>query len=78
MMFAMIAGSMIAGQIMTRFGHYRLLALVGIWHNQICGYATRAVLPYDQRLSRLPATSRRPAMPASPAWLRPGARRICL
>ncbi|MFN7225527.1 MAG: glucose-6-phosphate isomerase, partial [Paracoccaceae bacterium] len=32
-----------------------LLALVGIWHNQICGYATRAVLPYDQRLSRLPA-----------------------
>ncbi|MDO9638569.1 MAG: glucose-6-phosphate isomerase [Pseudotabrizicola sp.] len=32
-----------------------LLALIGIWHNQICGYATRAVLPYDQRLSRLPA-----------------------
>jgi glucose-6-phosphate isomerase len=32
-----------------------LLALVGIWHNQICGHATRAVLPYDQRLSRLPA-----------------------
>ncbi|TGD65011.1 glucose-6-phosphate isomerase [Tabrizicola sp. WMC-M-20] len=32
-----------------------LLALVGIWHNQICGYTTRAVLPYDQRLSRLPA-----------------------
>ncbi|WP_151717563.1 glucose-6-phosphate isomerase [Gemmobacter serpentinus] len=32
-----------------------LLALVGVWHNQICGYATRAVLPYDQRLSRLPA-----------------------
>ncbi len=32
-----------------------LLALVGIWHNQICGYATRAVLPYDQRLSRLAA-----------------------
>ena len=32
-----------------------LLALVGLWHNQICGYATRAVLPYDQRLSRLPA-----------------------
>ncbi|MBC7477813.1 MAG: glucose-6-phosphate isomerase, partial [Pseudorhodobacter sp.] len=31
-----------------------LLALVGIWHNQICGYATRAVLPYDQRLLRLP------------------------
>ncbi len=32
-----------------------LLALVGIWHNQILGHATRAVLPYDQRLSRLPA-----------------------
>ena len=32
-----------------------LLALVGIWHNQICGYSTRAVLPYDQRLARLPA-----------------------
>jgi glucose-6-phosphate isomerase len=32
-----------------------LLSLVGIWHNQLCGYATRAVLPYDQRLARLPA-----------------------
>ncbi|MEO8245190.1 MAG: glucose-6-phosphate isomerase [bacterium] len=32
-----------------------LLALVGIWHNQICGKATRAVLPYEQRLLRLPA-----------------------
>ena len=32
-----------------------LLALVGIWHHQICGYATRAVLPYDNRLARLPA-----------------------
>jgi glucose-6-phosphate isomerase len=32
-----------------------LLALTGIWHNQINGYATRAVLPYAQRLSRLPA-----------------------
>jgi glucose-6-phosphate isomerase len=32
-----------------------LLALVGIWHNQICGHATRAVLPYDQRLGQLPA-----------------------
>ncbi|MFV0492851.1 MAG: glucose-6-phosphate isomerase [Pseudorhodobacter sp.] len=32
-----------------------LLALVGIWHNQVCGHATRAVLPYDQRLLRLPA-----------------------
>ncbi|MEM8869251.1 MAG: glucose-6-phosphate isomerase [Pseudomonadota bacterium] len=32
-----------------------LLGLVGIWHNNICGYPTRAVLPYDQRLLRLPA-----------------------
>ena len=32
-----------------------LLALVGIWHNQICGWPTRAVLPYDNRLARLPA-----------------------
>lgn len=32
-----------------------LLALVGIWHSNICGYDTRAVLPYDQRLLRLPA-----------------------
>ena len=32
-----------------------LLALVGIWHNQVCGYATRAVLPYDNNLSRLAA-----------------------
>ncbi|EYD76729.1 Glucose-6-phosphate isomerase [Rubellimicrobium mesophilum DSM 19309] len=32
-----------------------LLALVGLWHNQVCGYATRAVLPYDNRLMRLPA-----------------------
>ena len=32
-----------------------MLALVGVWHNQLCGHATRAVLPYDQRLSRLPA-----------------------
>lgn len=31
-----------------------VLALVGIWHNQICGYTTRAVLPYDERLSLLP------------------------
>ncbi|MGB3245538.1 MAG: glucose-6-phosphate isomerase, partial [Sulfitobacter sp.] len=31
-----------------------MLALVGLWHNQVCGYASRAVLPYDQRLARLP------------------------
>ncbi|MBV0892516.1 glucose-6-phosphate isomerase [Paracoccus sp. Z118] len=32
-----------------------MLALVGIWHHQICRYPTRAVLPYEQRLLRLPA-----------------------
>ncbi|MBV0912034.1 glucose-6-phosphate isomerase [Anianabacter salinae] len=32
-----------------------MLALVGLWHHQVCGYPTRAVLPYDQRLSRLAA-----------------------
>ncbi|AXI46750.1 glucose-6-phosphate isomerase [Sulfitobacter sp. SK012] len=31
-----------------------MLALVGIWHNQICGYTSRAVLPYDERLGQLP------------------------
>jgi glucose-6-phosphate isomerase len=41
----------------TPFAHNMpvMLALVGLWHNQSCGHATRAVLPYDQRLSRLPA-----------------------
>ncbi|WP_305983895.1 glucose-6-phosphate isomerase [Roseibium sp. MMSF_3544] len=32
-----------------------LMALVGIWHRDILGYTARAVLPYDQRLARLPA-----------------------
>jgi glucose-6-phosphate isomerase len=32
-----------------------LLALSGIWHHQVCGYGTRAVLPYDQRLVLLPS-----------------------
>ncbi|MBL4646969.1 MAG: glucose-6-phosphate isomerase, partial [Rhizobiales bacterium] len=32
-----------------------LMALVGIWHRSICNYSSRAVLPYDQRLSRFPA-----------------------
>jgi glucose-6-phosphate isomerase len=32
-----------------------MLALVGLWHHQVCGHATRAVLPYDQRLALLPA-----------------------
>jgi glucose-6-phosphate isomerase len=32
-----------------------MLALIGLWHHQGMGFPTRAVLPYDQRLSRLPA-----------------------
>jgi glucose-6-phosphate isomerase len=32
-----------------------LLALVGLWHRNICGHAARAILPYDERLARLPA-----------------------
>jgi glucose-6-phosphate isomerase len=32
-----------------------LLGLVGIWHRNVMGYPTRAVIPYDQRLARLPA-----------------------
>ena len=32
-----------------------LLGLVGWWHRVVCGYPARAVIPYDQRLSRLPA-----------------------
>jgi glucose-6-phosphate isomerase len=32
-----------------------MLALTGIWHHQGLGYGTRAVLPYEQRLARLPA-----------------------
>jgi glucose-6-phosphate isomerase len=51
------------GQAMDR--HFRaadplenlpvMLALTGIWHHQGCGFGTRAVLPYEQRLARLPA-----------------------
>ena len=32
-----------------------ILGLVGWWHRVVCGYPARAVIPYDQRLSRLPA-----------------------
>ncbi|MFQ5438276.1 MAG: glucose-6-phosphate isomerase, partial [Paracoccaceae bacterium] len=32
-----------------------LLALSGIWHRNFCGYHSRAILPYDQRLHLLPA-----------------------
>ncbi|MBP7243307.1 glucose-6-phosphate isomerase [Amaricoccus sp.] len=32
-----------------------LLGLVGVWHRNLMGYPSRAILPYDQRLGRLPA-----------------------
>ncbi|MCC7428773.1 MAG: glucose-6-phosphate isomerase [Alphaproteobacteria bacterium] len=32
-----------------------LLALIGIWHTNFLGCTAHAVLPYDQRLARLPA-----------------------
>ena len=51
------------GQAMDR--HFRdaplaanlpvMLALVGLWNQQVCGHGSRAVLPYEQRLERLPA-----------------------
>jgi glucose-6-phosphate isomerase len=32
-----------------------LLAAVGLWHRDVAGYPTRALIPYDQRLARFPA-----------------------
>ncbi len=32
-----------------------MLGLIGWWHRVACGHASRAVIPYDQRLARLPA-----------------------
>ncbi|MER9754339.1 glucose-6-phosphate isomerase [Mesorhizobium sp. M0166] len=32
-----------------------LMGLIGWWHRVVCKYPARAVIPYDQRLSRLPA-----------------------
>lgn len=32
-----------------------LMALVGIYHRNVCDYETHAVLPYDQHLARFPA-----------------------
>ena len=31
------------------------LALIGVWHRNGCGYETRSLAPYDQRLAQLPA-----------------------
>jgi glucose-6-phosphate isomerase len=32
-----------------------ILGLIGLWHRNVVGLPTRAIIPYDQRLSRLPA-----------------------
>ncbi len=32
-----------------------LMGLIGVWHRNICNYPSRAIIPYDQRLSRFPA-----------------------
>ncbi|MBD0413305.1 glucose-6-phosphate isomerase [Oryzicola mucosus] len=32
-----------------------VMGLIGYWHRVVCAYPARAVIPYDQRLSRLPA-----------------------
>lgn len=32
-----------------------LMAMIGIWHRNFCGYGSIAVLPYDQYLHRFPA-----------------------
>ena len=32
-----------------------LMGLLGVWHRNVCNYPSRAIIPYDQRLSRLPA-----------------------
>ena len=32
-----------------------LMGLIGVWHRNVCGLPSRAIIPYDQRLSRFPA-----------------------
>ncbi|MDE2384120.1 MAG: glucose-6-phosphate isomerase [Alphaproteobacteria bacterium] len=32
-----------------------LLGLLGIWHRNVCNFGSRAIIPYDQRLSRFAA-----------------------
>jgi len=32
-----------------------MLGLLGAWHRLACGYPSRAIIPYDQRLARFPA-----------------------
>ena len=51
-----------------------LLGLAGIWHRGAQGHATRALLPYDQRLARFPAYVQQLDMESNgkTARLRPG------
>jgi glucose-6-phosphate isomerase len=39
----------------TRANLPMMLGLIGYWNRAVCGYPSRAVIPYDQRLARLPA-----------------------
>ncbi len=32
-----------------------ILALTGVWHTNFCGYSSRTIMPYEQRLSRFAA-----------------------
>jgi glucose-6-phosphate isomerase len=32
-----------------------LMGLLGVWHRNVCGLPSRAIIPYDQRLLRFPA-----------------------
>ncbi len=32
-----------------------LMGLLGVWHRNVCNYPSRAIIPYDQRLSRFAA-----------------------
>ncbi|WP_373502861.1 glucose-6-phosphate isomerase [Aestuariivirga sp.] len=32
-----------------------LMGLLGVWHRNVAGHPSRAIIPYDQRLSRFPA-----------------------
>ena len=32
-----------------------MLGLIGVWHRLVCGHPSRAIIPYEQRLSRFPA-----------------------
>lgn len=51
-----------------------LMGVIGVWHRNALGYGARAVIPYDQRLARLPAYLQQLDMESNgkTARLRPG------